>query len=522
MAGVPQIDGYEDLVEVGRGGFAVVYRGRQRAIDRDVALKVLTRLDVGAAEQRGFEKECAAMGRVSHHRNIVVVYDAGSTAEGYPYLAMEYLPGGSLAGRLAAEGPLGWARVAGYGAGLAAALASAHEAGILHRDVKPANTLIGKDDEVKLCDFGIAALVDGTQTEMGVFKGTIAHAAPEVLDGGEASELSDVYSLGSMMYELVAGRPPYARDSDESVVALMTRALRDPVPDLGAHGAPPAFAAVVAEAMAKDPAERVPSAQALADRLEPMAASASAAGGEWADTAATVVVPRADPGADITDPGAQPPEPVPPVPPPDGEPPPVPPEADESERSGGLPWPAVGAVVFGVLAVVALVAFLAWPDSSDGPGPATTEVAGPPTPDTVDPDVEDLRDQLDELRENQDTEDTTAVTTEDPDGTTGSGVTRQGGRISFEPGATSDTVTDSVLLGERVTYTLEAAAGQTFSVSITSVEGNAVFDLIGPGLEVLASESTGMSLTLPTDGDYTVVVGSTRGNASYTLRVDII
>jgi hypothetical protein len=319
------------------------------------------------------------MGRVSHHRNIVVVYDAGSTAEGFPYLAMEYLPGGSLAGRLAAEGPLGWARVAGYGAGLAAALASAHEAGILHRDVKPANTLIGKDDEVKLCDFGIAALVDGTQTEMGVFKGTIAHAAPEVLDGGEASELSDVYSLGSMMYELVAGRPPYARDSDESVVALMTRALRDPVPDLGAHGAPPAFAAVVAEAMAKDPAERVPSAQALSEQLASVAASASA--GDLADPAATVVVPGADRGADSTDPGAQPPAAVPPLPPPEAKPP-VPPRDDEVEGSArGWPWPAVAAVAFGVLAVLALVAFLFWPDSSDGPGPGTSQVVAPTTPE---------------------------------------------------------------------------------------------------------------------------------------------
>src|SRR5262245_18747366 len=131
-----EIPGYDDPVEIGRGGFAVVYRARQDRLQRSVAVKVLTRAATGPAALERFERECAAVGALSGHPNVVAVHDAGTTADGRPYLAMELLAGGTLAQRFEA-GPLPVDDVLAIGAQLADALAVAHAAGVLHRDVKP-------------------------------------------------------------------------------------------------------------------------------------------------------------------------------------------------------------------------------------------------------------------------------------------------------------------------------------------------------------------------------------------------
>ncbi len=262
------VPGYEILGELGRGGNAVVYRARQATFDRMVALKVLTRLDLVGDLRRRFQRECQALGLLSWHPNIVRVYDAGLTPEGDWYLAMEYLAGGSLCDRMHAHGPRPWAEVLDIGVRIADALDAAHREGLLHRDVKPGNVLLDCFGECKLADFGVVAVRGEIETISGVVTGTVAHAAPEVLGGDKASVASDVYSLGSTMYELLAGSPAFVRDTDETFLPVALRAWSEPAPDLRASGVPDLVADVIAWAMTKDPSGRPADAAELAAMLQ--------------------------------------------------------------------------------------------------------------------------------------------------------------------------------------------------------------------------------------------------------------
>ena len=203
-----EIDGLTDLEEVGRGGFGVVYRARQAAFRRHVAVKVLTnRFD--PATQARFEREGAAMGALSGHPNILAVYGAGTTSDGRAYLLMPYLGRGSLAARLENEGRLPRQDVAAIGVRIAGALETAHAAGILHRDIKPDNILLDDYGEAHVCDFGIARFHGGpgTATTTGHVTASVMYAAPEVLTGSPASPASDVYGLrviGDARLDLVA------------------------------------------------------------------------------------------------------------------------------------------------------------------------------------------------------------------------------------------------------------------------------------------------------------------------------
>lgn len=261
------IPGYDDLREIGRGGFAVVFSARQLAFDRRVAIKVLATPGTDEDRRRRFDRECAAMGRLGWHPNIVHVYEAGHTDLGQPYLVMEELAEGSLADQIEQTGPLPWEEAVPCAIQLCGALAAAHGEGVLHRDLKPENVLLDGFGEVKLTDFGIAALTGATATATGLVTASVAHAAPEVLNGGRATVASDVYSLGSTLYFLLSGSLPFVRDTDESIVPAVVRATSEPVPDLRPAGVPDEVASAVEQAMAKQPEERPEAAEVLAERL---------------------------------------------------------------------------------------------------------------------------------------------------------------------------------------------------------------------------------------------------------------
>ncbi len=258
---VGDLPGFEIESELGRGGFSRVFLARQPRLHRTVAVKVLTHIDARDTEaHRRFEAECQAVGSLSWHPHVVTVYDTGTTSAGHPFLAMEHLPGGSLQAKLDDHGAAPWQEVVRVGAELAEALAAAHQAGILHRDVKPANVLADRLGEHRLADFGIARFGDATRTATGVITGTAAYTAPEVLRGDRASPASDLYSLGATLHALLVGRAPFLSGGDESVMAVMYRVATVPPAPLEATGAPPSLTGLVLSLMAKDPAARPGSA----------------------------------------------------------------------------------------------------------------------------------------------------------------------------------------------------------------------------------------------------------------------
>ena len=253
---------------IGTGGFAVVYRAEQPAFRRTVAVKLLMAGRLDEATSHRFERECQLMGSLSEHPSIVTMFDAGFTAEGRPYLLMAYMPGGSLEDRIAASGPMPWREAVPICVRMAGALEVAHRSGVVHRDVKPDNILLSSFGEPQLTDFGIARIAGGPETRSGIITASMAHAAPEVIDGRRPGVAADVYSLGSTLYALLAGEPAFAKKTDESLFPMLDRVRTAPVPDLRPRGVPAAVAAVVEAAMEKDPADRPHTAQQLGEMLQ--------------------------------------------------------------------------------------------------------------------------------------------------------------------------------------------------------------------------------------------------------------
>lgn len=301
-SGGPEVPGYGDLRVLGRGGFATVYRARQVAFDREVALKVLDGAPTDERTRQLFARECRAAGSLSWHPHVVVVHDAGTTPGGTSYLAMELLPGGSLAGVLAARGPLGQDEAVRVAGEVAAALVAAHEDHLLHRDVKPANVLVDRLGRAKLADFGIARVVGaGSATATGAVTGTVAYMAPEVLRGGKASPASDVYALGLTLLTFLAGRNPLTSEEDDSPFVVIARVVAGTLPAVP-DGVTPELRALIEACTASDPAAR-PSTAEVAATLAGLAG--------------------ASPGATATPPVPPPsPPPSPPLAPPPGVPPP--------------------------------------------------------------------------------------------------------------------------------------------------------------------------------------------------------
>ena len=262
--GVPGLDHVE---EIGRGGFGVVYRARQAALNRMVAVKVLG-MGLDEADRERVAREAWAMGTLSGHPNIVNVFDVGVTPAGAQYITMTYVAQGSLAARIATQGPLAWSEAVRIAVKLAGAVEMAHRAGTLHRDIKPENVLMSDYGEPQLADFGIARVEGRFEKATGQFTASVVHAAPEVLDGMPADIAADVYSLGSTLFTMLAGGPAFTRRPEETLAALFIRIMRDPVPDLRGRGVPDAVCRVVEQAMAKTPSERPASAAELGRQLQ--------------------------------------------------------------------------------------------------------------------------------------------------------------------------------------------------------------------------------------------------------------
>src|SRR5271163_3462719 len=258
--------GFEDVAEIGRGGFGVVYRCAQPMLDRAVAVKVLT-ADLDSDNLARFLREQRVMGRLSGHPHIVHVFQVGVLASGRPFIVMPYHAKDSLEVVIRRHGTLDWRETLSIGVKLAGALEVAHGAGILHRDVKPANILLSDYGEPQLTDFGIARIAGAFQTATGLITGSPAFTAPEVLEGKSPTPASDVYSLGAALFCALTGHAAFERRAGEQVIAQFLRITSQPTPDLRTQGLPADVAAIIERAMARDPADRPATAAEFGDEL---------------------------------------------------------------------------------------------------------------------------------------------------------------------------------------------------------------------------------------------------------------
>ena len=262
-------DRYELIKRIGRGGMADVFLARDILLDRDVAVKVLFpehAIDPNFVER--FRREAQAVAGLNHP-NIVSVYDWGQTGNTY-FMAMEYVDGRTLAEALRRSGRLTAKSAATVAMAIANALAYAHRNNVVHRDIKPANILMGNDGAIKVVDFGIARALDAGHdaglTQDGAVMGTATYFSPEQAKGEGLDLRSDLYSLGIVLYELVAGRPPF---SGESALATAYKQVNEMPERLKTHApdVPPALEAIVGKCMAKDAEVRYPNAESLRDDL---------------------------------------------------------------------------------------------------------------------------------------------------------------------------------------------------------------------------------------------------------------
>jgi serine/threonine-protein kinase len=256
--------------ELGRGGMASVHLARDESLGREVAVKIL---DLSLAAEPGLRERFLRESRhaaMLTHPNVVQVFDAGDE-NGTPYIVMEYVDGETLAEVLHRRGKLPPHEVAVLGAQAAAGVAHAHAAGLVHRDVKPANLLVRRDGAVKVADFGIARAADATRlTGHGTLLGTAGYLAPEQARGEEATPATDVYALGVVLYEALTGRPPHRIETLEQLARAHEQpppALRDVEP-----ATPPQLEATVMQCLARTPEYRPTAEQlalTLADREPP-------------------------------------------------------------------------------------------------------------------------------------------------------------------------------------------------------------------------------------------------------------
>ena len=363
---------YRMGARLGAGGMAEVFRAADARLGREVAIKVLRpELATDPVFRDRFEGEARAAARLSH-RNVVAVYDVGEGPHGRPFIVMELVAGGSLAERLR-SGPLSEAEAVHVGLEVLAALAAAHAAGIVHRDIKPGNILFSPDGSAKVADFGIAKALlpdagtsDLTTTSKVI--GTPRYLPPERVEGRPATVESDLWGVGVVLHEALAGSYPFPGDTPLAAVVAAQRGQSTPLvvsrPDVS-----PGVAAVVGRALAPDPASRYPSAAEMARELR---AAGATVGPETA-----VLDPLTTVGAEAAattplawaawDEG---------------------PPAHHGWRRPGLPWwrqPVVAALTAVALAILLLALLWSQGGSTGGPPRSTTTTSRLATPVTAPP-----------------------------------------------------------------------------------------------------------------------------------------
>jgi serine/threonine-protein kinase PknK len=264
---LPNLTGLSGLTEVGRGAYGVTYRAWHDRKRRHVAVKVLD-APAGPNARRDFVRDCRELRRLSEHPNIVAVQRVGRTEGDRLYVVMPFHERGSLAERTWRRGPLSWKRMLDVGVRLAGGLQTAHDAGVLHRDLKPGNVLMDTGGAPQLTDFGQAGRIGPTLTGGGTVVASPAYAAPEILRGGVPGIVSDVYSLAATLVALVNGRAPHSRHIGENVVSVMARVLTDAPVDLRKEGVPGDVCDVLEWGLDKDPGRRPPTAALLGKALQ--------------------------------------------------------------------------------------------------------------------------------------------------------------------------------------------------------------------------------------------------------------
>ena len=278
---------YQLVSVLGRGGMGDVWLACDQRLQRDVAIKVLRpELAAEPRVRQRFEDEARAAAQLTHP-NVVTVYDTGDD-DGTPFIVMERLSGRTLAD-VVREGSVSLEQAGRWADEILAAVAAAHGAGVLHRDIKPGNVLLAADGSVKVADFGIAKIADDFDaTTTGVVLGTPAYLAPERLAGNPATPASDIFGVGVVLYELLSGQCPFPGDNPMAIAHAIQQGdivpLRQRRPDVA-----PAMAAALERAMSVDPDERFSSAAAMAAAVRPIAAPAPTAA--VADTVALPVQP---------------------------------------------------------------------------------------------------------------------------------------------------------------------------------------------------------------------------------------
>ena len=356
-------------------------------LHRSVAVKLLgPQIASDAGVRQRFEGEARAAARLNHP-NVVAVYDSGEH-EGTPYLVMELLPGRTLADELA-EGPVEPGRARRLGVQILDALAASHEAGVLHRDIKPGNVLLAADGSAKVGDFGIAKSTEGLNlTSTGMIVGTAGYLAPERLAGDPATPRTDLYSVGVVLYEALSGHKPFEADTPMGLLRAVDE--HRPVPLAEARpGLDPVLAATVERAMAKDSAHRFGSAREMASALGGQGAPGVAA-------AATTVATPAAPRTDVLP--SSPPPSSPPVGDHDGGDGGDRPAAGRTPSAGRNPAVLVASFLVPVLMMIVVVLLVTRdddpPSTSDGTSVTTSATSGGSLPDDLDRAITELEEAV--------------------------------------------------------------------------------------------------------------------------------